>query len=173
MEKSSRDTKENLQPRNDGSGPRKDHHKHGSRDRLTIKSSRRSYDNFTKKFTPLNLKRANILHEVYHLKLISERSRPKRSNAVMGKYEDAWYAYHRLRGHHSEDCHQLKREIKILIQRGQLLSYVKDIERSTGKRGPSQREPNSENLSIKKGKSIKEVCETRVASQPERDTLGQ
>lgn len=33
-----------------------------------------------------------------------------------------------MKGHHIEDCHHLKREIETLIQKGRLLSYVKEIE---------------------------------------------
>lgn len=105
MDKISRDAKEKVQPRHEGSGPRKDHHKHGSRDRSTIKPSRRPYDKFVEIFTPLNSKFTNIMHEVYHLKLIPEPNSPKRANSVMGKDENVWCAYHRLRGHHTKDWH--------------------------------------------------------------------
>ena len=67
-----------------------------------------------------------------------------------------------MRGH-AEDCHHLKREIKILIQKGWLLSYVKEVEGSLEKISPSKREINSENLSTKKGKNTEEVHETQIA----------
>lgn len=70
IEKRSRDAKEKVQPRRDGLRSRKDHHKHGSRDISAMKPSQRPYDNFTERFTPVNSKRAGILREVYHLKLI-------------------------------------------------------------------------------------------------------
>ena len=100
---------------------------------------------------------------MHHLKLLLEPKCPKRVNEVLGKDEDAWYAYHRMRGYHTEDYHQLKGEIEILIQRGRLLSYMKDVEGATRKRSHSQREQNSENLSAKKEKITEEVPETRVA----------
>lgn len=101
--------------------------------------------------------------EVCHFKLILEPTRPKRVDVLLGKDEEAWCAYHRLRGHHTEECHQLKREIEILIQRGRLLSYLKEVKGSAGKRNPSRREPNSKDLFAKKGKNIEEVCETQMA----------
>lgn len=128
MEKRSLDPKEKAQYRHEGFRPIKEHHKHGSRERSKIKLSRRPYDNFTENFTPLNTKCADILREVYHLKLISEPTYPKRVNKVLGRDEEVWYTYHHLRGHHTEYCHQLKRKFEILIQRGWLLSYVKEAE---------------------------------------------
>lgn len=101
MEKRSRDAKEKTQSRHEGSGPRKEHHKHGSRERSVIKHSRRLYHNFIKNFTYLNTKHDDILLEVYHLKLIPKPTRPKRVNVVLGKDEEAWCANHRLRGHHT------------------------------------------------------------------------
>lgn len=81
----------------------------------------------------------------------------------MGRDDGPWCAYHRVKGHHTEHFHQLKKEIEILIYKGELLLYVKDIGGTTGKKSPSRRESNSENLSIKKGKGADEVRETRVA----------
>lgn len=75
---------------------------------------------------PLNKKCANILREVYHLKLIPEPPLLKRVNTMLGNDAGAWCAYHCVKGHHTEDYHHLKREIKTLIQRGRLLSYVKE-----------------------------------------------
>lgn len=89
MEKRSRDAKEKVYPRHDGPRPKKDHHRHGSRDISTMKPSRRPYDNFTESFTPLNSKRTDNLHEMYHLKLIPEPNRPKRANTIMGRDENA------------------------------------------------------------------------------------
>lgn len=91
-----------------------------------MKPSRRSYDNFIKNFTPLKSKCVDLIHKVYHIKLIPEPNRPKRANSIMGRDKNAWCAYYRLRGHHTEDCHKLKKEIEIIIQRSWLLSYMKE-----------------------------------------------
>lgn len=48
-------------------------------------------------------------------------------HAIMGKDESAWCAYHGLYRYHAENCHQLKKEIEMLIQIGRLLSYVKYV----------------------------------------------
>lgn len=70
-------------------------------------------------------------------------------------HEGCWCSYHRMQVHHTESYHQLKKEIKILIQRGNLLSYVKEK--------PHSEETNSEDPSTKKGKSVEEENETRLA----------
>lgn len=101
MEKRSRGAKEKTQSRHDGSGPRKEHHKQGVGERLAIKPSWRPHDNYTENFTLLNIKHADILQEVYHLKLISKPTRSKRFNVVLGNDRDAWCSYHRMRGHHT------------------------------------------------------------------------
>lgn len=110
------------------------------------------YDNSSDNLTPINVKRADILREVYHLKLVPEPPHPKRVNTVLGNDARAWCAYHRMNGHHIEDYHHLKREIETLIQRGQLLSYVKEREGATGKWSPSKRESDSENTFYQKRK---------------------
>lgn len=113
--------------------------------------SQRPYDNLFESFTPLNAKRVDILREVYHIKLIPDPPRPKRVNAVLGNDAKAWCAFHRVKGHHTERRHHLKKEIETLIQRGQLVSYVKEAEGAARKIDPSEREPDSENTSTKKG----------------------
>lgn len=65
-----------------------------------------------------------------------------------------------MRGHHTEDCNHLQIEIETLIQRGHLLSYVKETEGSERKRSPSKRESYLDNISTKKGRNTEEVCET-------------
>lgn len=87
-------------------------------------------------YTPLNSRHEDVLKEVYHLKLLPISGCPKGVHVVMGKDENAWCAYHKLHGHHMEDCHQLKKQIEILIQKGRLLSYMKDVAGKPGKRSP-------------------------------------
>lgn len=81
----------------------------------------------------------------------------------MGKDEGSWCTYNRMKGRHIEYFHQLKKEIKILIQRGKLLSYMKDLRGPAVKRSPPQRETNPGDPTNKKGKSVVQVCEYRVA----------
>lgn len=69
-----------------------------------------------------------------HLNLIPAPWRPQSVNATMGNETMAWCNYHQIRGHHTNDCHQLKWEIEALIQRGHLLTYVKDVVAPSTKR---------------------------------------
>lgn len=80
----------------------------------------------------------------------------------MGKDESTWCAYHRLRGYNTKNCHQLKKQIEILIQRGQLLSYVKDMGGQPGKRSPPREDRSSEDPTQKKWKNTEEVYEARI-----------
>lgn len=85
---------------------------------------------------------------------------------MMRKDENAWCVYHKLCGHHTEDSHQLKREIKILIQRGSLWAYVKDVRGQPGKRSPYKGDISLENPLQKKGKNTKEAREVRASLIP-------
>lgn len=58
--------------------------------------------------------------------------------------------------------HQLKIEIEILIQRGHLLSYVKDVGGYPRKISPPKGDIDSKNPLQKKGKNAYEVREARV-----------
>lgn len=102
---------------------------------------------------PLNARHEDILREFYHLKFLLIQGRPKGVHTMMGKDENIWCAYHRLRGHHPENCHQLKKKIEILIQKGWLLAYVKEVESHPGKRSHPREDPNSKNLAHKKEKN--------------------
>lgn len=124
-------------------------------------ASRRSFDKDVE-YKPLNARHEDIFKEVYHLKLLLITERPRGVHTMMGKNENAWCGYHKLHGNHMEDCHQLKRDLKILIQRGCLLSYVKDVGRQQGMRSSPKEDTSSWKSSRKKGKSTNKVRETRV-----------
>lgn len=64
MQKRYRDVEQKVQPRHSRPIPRKDHHRHGSRDKSTMKPSWRRYEKFTESFTPLNSKCMDILCKV-------------------------------------------------------------------------------------------------------------
>ncbi len=55
-------------------------------------------------------------------KIIPEANPPQ--TRVMGCNKDAWCKYHRVRGHDTDDCIHLKREIEKLIQSGKLRGYT-------------------------------------------------
>jgi len=82
-------------------------------------------------FTPLTMRSEKILKEVYESKIIPEANPPR--NHVMGGDKDAWCKYHRVRGHDTDDCMHLKREIKKLIQSGKLRGYARGRHDESGR----------------------------------------
>lgn len=91
---------------------------------------------------------------------VGTSSLPTGVNVGLDKDKSDWWSYHRIRGHHAKYYHQVKKEIKILIQRRRLLSYTMGVGEPLGKRSAPRRELNSENPSPKKGKNIEYVWET-------------
>lgn len=54
-------------------------------------------------------------------------NRKPSDNYKMGSHGDEpnkWCKYHKVKGHHTDDYNQVKREIKCLIQEGHLIKYV-------------------------------------------------
>ena len=125
QEKRIRDGTEKTRGKEEAPSRRKEHSRTTARERHAPRPYRSSAysDEY---LTPLNKRREDILKEMAHMNLIREPFRHKGINIVMGKKMKAWCTYHRARGHYTEDCIQLKREIESLIQRGYLLTYVKD-----------------------------------------------
>ena len=119
-EKRARDAKEK--------GPERRHYDiPPSRDRGTFKRQpereRQSRRYAPKHFTPLTARPERILKEVYESKIFPE-ALPSRVH-IMGGNKDAWCKYHRVRGHDTDDCIHLKREIEKLIQNGKLRGYTR------------------------------------------------
>lgn len=98
-----------------------------------------------------------ILKEVYHLKLLPIPGQPKGVYTVMGSDGNVWCVCHRIRGHCTKNCHQLKKEIEALIQKSQLSSYVKDVGVHSRKISPPREDVNSDNPMQKKGRSVNKV----------------
>jgi hypothetical protein len=69
-------------------------------------------------FTPLNTRPEQIYKEIFHSKLISDPLEPRFN--CMGLDQNAWCKYHTIKGHTTDDCIHLKREIENLIQDGKL-----------------------------------------------------
>jgi len=119
-EKHARDAKEK--------GPERKHYDiPSSRDRGTFKRQpereRQPRWYAPEHFTPLTMHPERILKEVYESKIILEVNPPR--THVMGGDKDAWCKYHRVRGHDTDDCFHLKREIEKLIQNGKLRGYTR------------------------------------------------
>ncbi|RDX64827.1 Tf2-9, partial [Mucuna pruriens] len=75
-----------------------------------------------KHFTPLNEKRAQILREICHTRLL--RFPPPSEGKVMGNNPTDWCEFHHTMGHSTEACWTLKTQIERLIQGGRLTQYV-------------------------------------------------
>lgn len=104
-------------------------------------------------FTPLNLRRSDILREVDYLGLIVIPTWVQTIMTIIGKGGGPWCLFHRVEGHHTEECIQLKREIEALVQRGELSSYInEDVFSSTRKIIPAPHGLKSGKSHIKKGK---------------------
>jgi hypothetical protein len=69
----------------------------------------------------------------------------------MGHDLEAWYKYHRIRGHSTDNCWKLRKEIEKLIQEIKLKGYVKR------ERGEDQRRPLRKREKRVTGKTQKSV----------------
>lgn len=74
-------------------------------------------------FTPPNTRHEEIWHKVLHLHDIPTPSAPK--VYVIGLDPGRWCKFHRVKGYHTKDCYQLKKEIECLIQEGLMNRYDK------------------------------------------------
>ena len=127
-EKKARDTKE----RGGSDGDKRSYYPPPTRDRGTFKRQEiRAFNIYN--FTPLNTRPERIYREVYNTRLILNPPKPR--NERMGSDPDACCKYHRIRGHTTDNCWQLRKEIDRLIQEGKLRGYVK------GGRGEDHRRP--------------------------------
>jgi len=126
-----RDAKE----RNNSVVDKRNYYPPPTRDKGTFKRQERrvySMDNIT----PLNTRPERIYREVYQAKLIPKPQEPR--GDCMGNDLEAWWKYHRIQGHTTDNCWRLKKEIDKLIQEGKLRGHVK------GERGEDQRSPSKE-----------------------------
>ncbi|RDX70211.1 hypothetical protein CR513_50573, partial [Mucuna pruriens] len=73
-------------------------------------------------FTPLNERRAQIMHEICHTSLLEYP--PDARGKTMGKERNSWCDFHRTPGHTTDDCWELKTQIEGLVQSGHLSRYV-------------------------------------------------
>lgn len=76
-----------------------------------------------KKSHPWNTPSEHIWCEIVHLHDIPMLTAPKAD--VMGSEWGRWCNFHMVKGHHTEDFYQLKKEIETLIHEGHLRKYVK------------------------------------------------
>ncbi|RDX68078.1 hypothetical protein CR513_52973, partial [Mucuna pruriens] len=90
------------------------------------------------KFTPLKEKKAHILREICHTRLLSF---PQAAGGKqLGKNRREWCDFHRAVGHSTEECWTLGAQIEGLVQQGRLGHYVvREGEGKSGRRGESSR----------------------------------
>ncbi|RDX86644.1 hypothetical protein CR513_32005, partial [Mucuna pruriens] len=85
-------------------------------------------------FTPLKEKKAQILREICHTKLLEFPQEVK--GQVMGKSRGEWCDFHRASEHSTEECWTLGAQLESLVQRGHLGRYVYWVNQQTsGSRG--------------------------------------
>ncbi|RDY04063.1 hypothetical protein CR513_12271, partial [Mucuna pruriens] len=89
----------------------------------------------TKRFTPLTEKRARILKEICHTRVL--RFPPFSEGRVLGNNRTDWCDFHHITGHSTEACWTLKTQIERLVQEGRLNQYIRlqDERRGQGSDG--------------------------------------
>ncbi|XP_020216723.1 uncharacterized protein LOC109800346 [Cajanus cajan] len=73
------------------------------------------------KFTPLNVPRRHILHDVNSASLFEF---PAATDRQLGPYKTDWCEFHRTHGHTTENCFVLGRQIERLIKEGRLKKFI-------------------------------------------------
>lgn len=99
--------------------PQKGGHQDDKRHRLVTLINREVYETFT----PLNQEISVILNDLEKRDWASPLS-PRKNRAHMGSDQDQYCRYHRCKGHSTDDCRILKRDIETLIQKGILKNFV-------------------------------------------------
>ncbi|XP_020207763.1 uncharacterized protein LOC109792741 [Cajanus cajan] len=84
------------------------------------------------KFTPLNVPRRHLLHDVNSASLFEF---PAATDRQLGPYKTDWCEFHRTHGHTTENCFVLGRQIERLIKEGRLKNFIAGKQEE----GPSDR----------------------------------
>ncbi|KAJ0984219.1 hypothetical protein J5N97_002575 [Dioscorea zingiberensis] len=108
-------------PRNDDRGPRD----------LSRPRIRARYDNYT----PLNTPRERIMMQIQDKKILKQPEPVKETSSA--KKSSKYCIYHKVRGHTTENCIQLKDAIEDLVREGKLAEFLKQ-EPSKKEEQPSQ-----------------------------------
>ncbi|XP_020240273.1 uncharacterized protein LOC109819092 [Cajanus cajan] len=77
--------------------------------------------NEEEKFTPLNVPRRQILHDVNNASLFEF---PAATERQLGPFKTDWCEFHRTHGHSTENCFVLRRQIERLIKEGRLKKFL-------------------------------------------------
>ncbi|RDY13678.1 hypothetical protein CR513_01364, partial [Mucuna pruriens] len=90
------------------------------------------------KFTPLKERKAHILRDICHARLLSFPQ--VAGGKQLGKNRREWCDFHRAAGHSTEECWILGAQIEGLVQQGKLSHYVlKEGGERSARRGESSR----------------------------------
>ncbi|RDX73895.1 hypothetical protein CR513_46428, partial [Mucuna pruriens] len=73
-------------------------------------------------FTPLTERRAQILKEICHTRLLKFPQEPE--GKVLGRHKSEWCDFHRTHGHSTEACWTLRTQIEQLVQDGRLNRFI-------------------------------------------------
>ncbi|RDY01388.1 hypothetical protein CR513_15295, partial [Mucuna pruriens] len=73
-------------------------------------------------FTPLTERKAQILKEICHTRLLKFPQEPE--GKVLGRHRREWCDFHRTHGHSTEACWTLRTQIEQLVQEGRLNRYI-------------------------------------------------
>ncbi|XP_059638728.1 uncharacterized protein LOC132281003 [Cornus florida] len=122
----------------------------------------RGQDSYTN-FTPLNTLISQILLQIQDDH--SLKWPPKLKSDPTRRSRAKYYRFHRDHGHNTDDCLDLKNQIKSLIRRGQLHRYATDREKGATQPTRENRENNPP------GHSLGEIKDARGIQQPHDDPL--
>nr|KYP65652.1 hypothetical protein KK1_011905 [Cajanus cajan] len=116
--------------------------------------------NDEEKFTPLNVPRRQIFHDVNSTSLFEF---PAATERQLGPFKIDWCEFHRTHGHSNENCFFLGRQIERLINEGRLKQFVARKQEGGGFAG------GGTTSATRKGytRSVLTVSEFRRPSQPE------
>ncbi|MCI28317.1 hypothetical protein A2U01_0049517, partial [Trifolium medium] len=78
-----------------------------------------------RQYTPLNRAKVHVLGEILQTGL-AHLPPPRFKNSSMGPDANAWCAYHRCKGHDTENCFWLRDLIEDLIRSGHLRKFLDD-----------------------------------------------
>lgn len=121
---------------------------------------------------PLNTSRVQILKEVYSTPLIQT---PLYCPAQMGPHKDKWCAFHRTRGHETDECYVMMRQIEKLTvfqKDGYPSSKGMDIWESMSRRPSTHCFANKEDYTAPAHQSDFQQQQSREREKHERPVLG-
>ncbi|XP_020209306.1 uncharacterized protein LOC109794252 [Cajanus cajan] len=122
---SNKEGNKHLRPRSDWSKRRDQYNSRESNYRQTDRVGRSGGEwpcgKEEEKFTPLNVPRRHILHDVNSASLFEF---PAATDRQLGPYKTDWYEFHRTHGHTTENCFVLGRQIERLIKEGRLKKFI-------------------------------------------------